>query len=305
MTDSYLALFPGQGSQKVGMGRELSANSEIARHFFDHAQSILGFDLAQICFEGPEESLTSTAIAQPAILTISTICFEIAKEKNLSFSCAAGHSLGEYSALVAANAISFDDAVLLVHKRGRYMQEAVPIGSGKMLAILGKEVAEIEAAIAKIEQGIAQIANDNSPGQVVVAGDNSGIESLQKILSGSKIIELNVSAPFHCALMREAEIALRKDLKLLSISLPTFPVISNFYAKELNTAEEIREALALQVCGRVRWVESMQHAIKKLPFKGAIEFGTGAVLSGLLKRVKPEIPRFSAGAVEEIDKLIK
>ena len=204
MTNSYLALFPGQGSQKVGMGKELSANSEIARHFFDRAQKALGFDLANMCFDGPEDALTSTAIAQPAILTVSSICFELAKEKKLNIACAAGHSLGEYSALVAAEALSFDDAVLLVHKRGRYMQEAVPVGSGKMLAILGKEVKEIEAAIAQLEQGIAQIANDNSPGQVVVAGDNKGIENLQKILAGSKIIELKVSAPFHCALMTAA-----------------------------------------------------------------------------------------------------
>jgi [acyl-carrier-protein] S-malonyltransferase len=303
MADNYLALFPGQGSQKVGMGKELYAESEIARHFFDRAQKALGFNLGKICFEGPEEALTSTAVAQPAILTVSSICFEIAKEKKLNFSCSAGHSLGEYSALVAAAALSYEDAVLLVHKRGTYMQEAVPVGSGKMLAILGKEVSEIEGAIAQLEDGVAQIANDNAPGQIVVAGDNAGIDNLQKVMAGAKMIELKVSAPFHCALMREAELALRKDLSSLNILQPQFPVISNYYAKQLTTVEEIREALALQVCARVRWVESMQYALNHFKCAAAIEFGTGAVLSGLMKRINPEIPRLSAGSVAEIAKL--
>lgn len=303
MTDGYLALFPGQGSQKVGMGKELVESSPIARDYFDRAQKMLGFDLAKICFEGPEDSLTATSIAQPAILTVSTICFEIAKTHKLTFSAGAGHSLGEYSALVASGALSFDDAVLLVHKRGKYMQEAVPAGTGKMLAVLGKEITEIESAIQQIEEGLAQIANDNSPGQVVVAGDVAGITNLQKVLSGTKMIELKVSAPFHCALMHQAEVALRKDLAALTIEEPAFPIISNYHAKPVTSVEEIRESLGLQVCGRVRWVESMRYALESFGPKAAIEFGTGAVLTGLMKRISPETARLNAGTIGEIAKL--
>lgn len=290
-----IALFPGQGSQKVGMGKDLLEASPIAADLFSRARAALGFDLAAICFDGPEERLTATAIAQPAILTISTICFEMAKEHSLRFECAAGHSLGEYSALVAAGAICFDDAVVLVHKRGTYMQEAVPAGAGKMIAILGKEIADIEQAIAQVETGIAQIANDNSPGQVVVAGDADGIDSLQKVLAGSKIIELKVSAPFHCALMKQAEINLRKDLAQLSIKPPTFPIISNFHARALMAPDDIREALALQVCGRVRWVECMNLAATQYQITRGIEFGAGNVLTGLLKRINPAVERITAG----------
>ncbi len=299
--NKIIALFPGQGSQKIGMGKELASSSDEAAEIFRRAEKALGFSLADICFNGPEEKLTATAIAQPAILTVSTICFEIFRGKKAVFSCAAGHSLGEYSALVAAGAISYDDAVALVHKRGRYMQEAVAAGAGKMIAVLGKEIPEIEQALTQVTEGVAEIANDNSPGQVVAAGDVAGIDQLQKILAGSKIVELKVSAPFHCRLMKSAEVNLRKDLAVLNVKLPEFPVISNYHARPLDTVDEIRESLALQVCGRVRWVESMRCAISHFQTGMALEFGAGNVLTGLLKRIDGAVERKNIASIADAE----
>ena len=298
--NNILALFPGQGSQKVGMGKELYQSNEIAKESFLLADRELGFPLSKLCFEGPAEELTLTHIAQPAILTVSVICYQIYKSKFKDFSLpaiAAGHSLGEYSALVAAEAIKFEDALHLVHKRGRYMQEAVPQGEGSMLAILGKEVAEIEEAIEKIEQGLVEIANVNAPGQIVVAGHIKALEELKKIMSGSKIIELNVSAPFHCKLMQPAADNLKKDLAKTDFMPCKFPVISNQSALPVKEAEEIRKQLELQVCGRVKWVESIQYAITNYSPLASYEFGAGNVLNGMLKRISPQIARINIDPV--------
>lgn len=293
------ALFPGQGSQKIGMGLSLHQNSDIARTLFARADRALGFPLSQICFEGPEENLTSTEITQPAILTVSTICYAVASALHPSIVGAAGHSLGEYSALVAADAIDFEDAVTLVHKRGRFMQQAVPAGEGKMVAVLGSDVDTITAALEKVTSGTAQIANDNAPGQIVIAGSRAGVDEFLEHLKG-KAKELAVSAPFHCSLMKSAENSLRRELETLKIRSPRFPVISNFYSRPLSDPEEIRESLALQVCGTVRWVESMQYAQSKFAPDQMMEFGHGTVLTGLLKRIAPEMPRTSVGSLEEL-----
>lgn len=286
-----LALFPGQGSQKVGMGHKSYETQEIAKELFQIADKALGFGLSKICFEGPADQLTNTAIAQPAILTVSVICYEIFARSGQSNNivAAAGHSLGEYSALVAAGAISFADAVLLVHKRGRYMQEAVPKGQGTMVAVLGKEVAEIEEALAKVTTGVAQAANINAPGQVVVAGDVAGVDAFKAALNGGKIIPLEVSAPFHCKLMKPAADNLAKDLDALNINKCRFPVYANFTAKAVVEPKDIRQNLKDQVCGRVRWVECMTNAISEQKPTGALEFGEGKVLNGLLKKINKEV----------------
>jgi [acyl-carrier-protein] S-malonyltransferase len=286
-----LALFPGQGSQKVGMGKKSYESQELAKEMFNMADKALGFSLSKICFEGPADQLTNTAIAQPAILTVSVICYEIFAKSGQANNivAAAGHSLGEYSALVAAGALSFSDAVLLVHKRGKYMQEAVPKGQGTMVAVLGKEVAEIEEAIAKVTTGIVQAANINAPGQVVVAGDIAGVEGFKAALNGGKVIPLDVSAPFHCKLMKPAADNLARDLDALTINKCLFPVYANFSARAVTEASEIRQNLKDQVCGRVRWVQSMNNAIAEQQPTQALEFGEGRVLNGLLKKINKEL----------------
>jgi [acyl-carrier-protein] S-malonyltransferase len=305
MTDIF-TLFPGQGSQKVGMGRELFDRQPLAKELFDRADKALGFSLSQICFEGPVDKLTMTEIAQPAILTVSTICFNLARLRSSSerIVAAAGHSLGEYSALVAAEAIDFEDAVTLVNKRGRYMQEAVPVGTGKMVAVLGKEVADVEAALAQVTGEIAQIANVNAPGQIVVAGSAAGISEFVAKLGAAKVIELQVSAPFHCTLMKPAEERLRVDLASITVRKPVFPVYQNFTATCSDDPETIRENLALQVCGRVRWVECVQNAVKERAPQAGWEYGAGNVLTGLLKRIDSSLARVNIESADSLERAL-
>lgn len=295
-----LGMFPGQGSQKVGMGQSYCSSSTAIRSssatkILAEADSALGFKLSKIINEGPIEELTKTAIAQPAILTISCIAFQIYREEGGSLPVVAlGHSLGEYSSLVAAGSLAFNDAVRLVHFRGQYMQEAVPVGSGRMVAVLGKEVGELEEALAKTTVGVAEIANVNAPGQIVVAGDKAGIDAFTAQLPGAKIVELQVSAPFHCSLMKPAADKLRMHLNDTTFKKPEFPIIANYSAKEVSEPNEIRESLYNQVCGRVRWIESMQQAIKIFEPEIALEFGEGNTLQGLLKRIDGSLAKDSA-----------
>ena len=301
---NIFALFPGQGSQKVGMGRQLFEHYDIAKELFAKADEALGFSLSQICFEGPADKLTLTEITQPAILTVSTICFRLAQMQPQAGAhkivAAAGHSLGEYSALVAADAISFEDAVRLVNKRGRYMQEAVPVGTGRMVAVLGKEVAELQAAIDASGVEVAEIANINAPGQIVVAGSVAGVAGFVEKLGTAKVIDLPVSAPFHCSLMKPAEERLRVDLAGISVKTPKFPVYQNFTASFTNDPETIRENLALQVCGRVRWVECVENVLKEKTPDAVWEYGAGNVLTGLVKRINSGVARVNIDSPESL-----
>lgn len=304
---NIFALFPGQGSQKVGMGRQLFEQYDLAKQLFHQADEALGFSLSQTCFEGPADKLTLTEIAQPAILTVSTICFRLAQASGQADShtivAAAGHSLGEYSALVAADAISFEDAVRLVNKRGRYMQEAVPVGTGRMVAVLGKDVTELQAAIDASNFEVAQIANINAPGQIVVAGSVAGVASFIEKLGAAKIIDLPVSAPFHCSLMKPAEERLRVDLAAIKINTPKFPVYQNYTASGTSDPETIRENLAMQVCGRVRWVECVENALKEKSPEAVWEYGAGNVLTGLVKRINSSVARVNIDSPEALASL--
>lgn len=306
MSENILALFPGQGSQKVGMGQALvqagSSCAALAKEYFERADQALGFKLSEICFSGPAERLTATEIAQPAILTVSTICYQLAQTNNrvVQPKVAAGHSLGEYSALVAAQALEFEQAVVLVHKRGRYMQSAVAAGVGKMSAVIGLEVDALEDKIAQVTDGIVQIANINAPGQIVVSGEAAAVDQLTALLSGVKVMPLSVSAPFHSSLMEPAAFKLKQDLDAVKISAPKFPIISNFSATAVSQPEEIRKALYDQVCGRVRWVESINYAVQNFEIAASAEFGEGAVLSGMIKRITASLKRNTFGTPQEL-----
>jgi [acyl-carrier-protein] S-malonyltransferase len=292
-----VALFPGQGSQVIGMGRDFLSgeHKEIALNFFQKGSDALGFDLKELCLEDKNNLLNQTAFAQPAILTVNTIAF-FAKRGNYNVLVGAGHSLGEYSALVASGAIDFSEAVKLVHKRGLYMQEAMPLSTDKdregvMVAILGVELELIEEAILKSETDdgfITDVANINAPGQVVISGHRKGVNRTvtyleQKLGKKVKSIPLPVSVPSHSRLMREAALKLGKGLEVIPIKAPSFPIICNVTAKATIDPTEIKEALLAQLCGRVRWVESMHRG--KEYCGEFVEFGHGEVLTGLLKRI--------------------
>jgi [acyl-carrier-protein] S-malonyltransferase len=290
-------LFPGQGSQAVGMGRELADKFPAARAIFEQADAALGFPLSQLCFEGPEEQLKLTENTQPAILTASIAAAMVLREelsqRGLQCAMAAGHSLGEYSAHVAAGTISFPDAVRAVRNRGRYMQEAVPAGQGAMAAVLGMSAdAVAEACIAVAQETAAAVAaaNMNSPEQIVISGAAAAVEraaALCKERGAKRTVMLPVSAPFHCTLMQPAQDRLAVDLEAIEFLNPRFPVIANVDADWVTTGNAARERLVRQVTGAVRWVECEQQLISA----GAthfIEVGPGKVLCGLLRQLDRE-----------------
>ena len=298
----FAALFPGQGSQSVGMGQAFAEQSALAQDIFAQADRALNFPLSKLCLEGPADSLTLTQNAQPAILTVSYIAFAAAE---LQPAAGAGHSLGEYTALVAAKSISFDDAVALVHKRGCYMQEAVPAGKGKMAAIMGGSDEAIAEAIAQIKGQTVEVANYNSPGQTVVAGSAEGIDEFGKLIAaaGAKVIPLNVSAPFHCSLMAPAAERLAKDLDAISFSDPIFPIYSNVEAMPIASGAAARELLKKQVTSSVRWTESMQNLVAGQSVTHTVEFGSGGVLSKLMKRIVSGVERLEIADPAAIEKV--
>ncbi len=272
-------VFPGQGSQSIGMGKDL------AEKYLDQANEILGFDLKQICFAGPEEELKKTEITQPAILTVSVAAFESLKAKGVPMPAAvAGHSLGEYSALVAAAALSFQDAVKIVNLRGKFMQQAVPLGEGAMSAIIGAENDKIKEICASV--GNVWPANFNSPGQVVISGKKASVETAGakiKEAGAKRVIPLAVSAPFHCPLMQPAADNLKAELDKIEVKDAQIPVVANVTANYVTKASEIRDLLIKQVTSPVLWEDS----VKKMLEQGIntfVEVGSGKVLSGLIKK---------------------
>jgi [acyl-carrier-protein] S-malonyltransferase len=292
-------LFPGQGSQKVGMGRALFDGHAAARAVFEEADAALGFSLSKLCFEGPEAELTLTANAQPAILATSIAALRVLEaETDLRPAVVAGHSLGEYSALVAAGALGLADAVRLVNLRGRFMQEAVPAGVGAMAAIIGLDAADVAALCEESAQGqVVSAANLNGGGQIVIAGEKGAVEraAAGAKARGAKMAKmLAVSAPFHCALMQPAADRLAGELARVSFSRPRIPVVTNVEAAPNEDAARIADLLTKQVTGSVRWEESVQR-IAGLGVTKAIEVGAGNVIAGLVKRIAPTIEVHGAG----------
>jgi [acyl-carrier-protein] S-malonyltransferase len=297
-------LFPGQGSQKVGMGRALHEAEPAARAVFAEADAALGTSLSRLCFEGPEEQLTLTANAQPAILTVSIAALRVLEARtSLRPGVVAGHSLGEYSALVAAGALRFADAVRLVHLRGKFMQEAVPAGVGAMAAILGLDAAVVAAVCQESAGGeVVSPANLNGGGQVVIAGHKSAVERAcvaAKARGAKRAVPLAVSAPFHCALMQPAEDKLAAELARVEIAAPRIPVVTNVEAAPNQDPARARALLARQVTAAVRWEESVQR-LGAMGVRRAIELGAGNVLGGLVRRIAPEMVVDSAGDPEAI-----
>jgi [acyl-carrier-protein] S-malonyltransferase len=273
-------VFPGQGSQKVGMGKDFHDRSPLARELFSRADEVLGFRLSEICFADPEEKLKLTAYTQPALLAVSFIAFRLLEAEP---ALAAGHSLGEYSALVASGSLRFEDALLLVHKRGRYMQEAVPPGAGAMAAVLGVTYDEVRSAVGRASRGVVEIANWNSDDQTVIAGEAAAVDEALSLLEGARSVKLPVSAPFHTSLMRPAEERLAADLDGVEFRDLKFPVICNVDARPVRRGDEARDALKRQVSRPVLWQSTMT-VFQKEGVDAVAELGPGRVLSGLLKR---------------------
>ncbi len=273
---------PGQGSQAVGMGRAFFESSPKARELFDRADRALGFPLSKLCFEGPEEELRLTRNTQPALVVASVVAFACLDVEPV---VAAGHSLGEYAALVAAGTLTLEDAVVLVRKRGGYMQEAVPVGVGAMAAILGAPGDAVREAVTRVEDGVVEVANWNSPDQVVISGDTRAVDRAIELIKPPRSVLLPVSAPFHSRLMAPAEERLAADLERVEFRDPRFPVVCNVDARPVRTGAEARDALRRQVSRPVLWLQSMEAMRAAAPFEAVVETGPGKVLTGLLKRI--------------------
>jgi [acyl-carrier-protein] S-malonyltransferase len=286
-------LFPGQGSQQPGMGKDLADNFPVARKVFEEVDEALGFHISHLCFEGPAETLQLTENTQPAILSVSVAILRAMEAEGFPRpQHVAGHSLGEYSALVAAGALSLTDAARTVRARGRYMQEAVPSGQGAMAAVIGAELVEIERICSEVSQGqVCAPANINSSNQVVIAGNTEAIDRAIELLKergAKRVVKLNVSAPFHCALMMPAQARLAADLVALSLDDLRIPLVSNVDAAEVRKALDARDSLVRQVSSPVRWLESVELLISK-GVDTFVEVGPGKVLSGLMRQISREV----------------
>ena len=298
-------VFPGQGAQKVGMGKDFFDNYDVAKKMFKEADEALGYSIMKMCFEGPEEDLKLTANTQPAILTISCIATEILKENGVQPEITGGHSLGEYSALVAAGVLKFQDAVALVHKRGAYMQEAVPVGEGGMAAIIGvdrEKIVEICQSVSA--ESPVQAVNFNCPGQIVIAGATRGVELAVEELKAAgakKAVILPVSAPFHSTLMKPAAEKLAVELDKVTLSDAKIPVVANVNAQVLTKAEDIKASLVAQAASPVLW-EDCVAKMKEFGADVLLEAGPGKTLCGFNRRIDKSIKSLNVEDVESLEK---
>lgn len=298
-------VFPGQGSQRVGMGRDLAATFEAARRTYEEADDVLGWSLSKLCFEGPEDELTLTKHTQPAILTTSIAVLRVLRERGLAFDVVAGHSLGEWTALVAAGALELRDAVRLTHLRGTYMQEAVAVGTGAMAAVMGLGLDAVRAACEQASQPGEPVepANLNGGGQVVISGHAAAVDRAIPACTaaGAKLArKLAVSAPFHCSLMKPAADRLAAALAGVTVAAPSVPVVANVTADLVTDPARVADLLVQQVTAPVRWEESVE-TIAKLGVTRAYELGAGAVLKGLVKRIAKSIEITTIGEPHEVE----
>ena len=296
-------LFPGQGSQYAGMGKSLAETFPSAKRVFEEADDALGFSLSRLCFEGPEEQLKLTENQQPALVAVSTAALAVLREKGVEPDFVAGHSLGEYSALVAAGSLNFSDALRLVRKRGRYMQEAVPEGVGAMAALLQLPEGKLDGVLAEAAQGeVVTAANLNSPAQIVIAGHAGAVKraaDLAKAAGARRAMLLQVSAPFHCPLMKPAQERLKVDLDATGFRELSVPLINNWAATQIRTGAEAREGLYQQVPNPVRWSDSIR-AIAQAGATKFFEVGPGGVLTGLLRNINASLESKKAGEASDM-----
>ncbi|GIN07342.1 malonyl CoA-acyl carrier protein transacylase [Shouchella clausii] len=300
-------LFPGQGSQKVGMGATLFAEDSLAKEVLERADKALGFPLSEIIEHGPEEKLKQTAYAQPALVTMSTAVLQLFRDADIQADFVAGHSLGEYSALVACKSLTFEDAITLVHQRGTLMEEAVPQGQGAMAAVLGLNKEELEEVASEIaaDGEVAELANLNCPGQIVLSGTAKGIEQaavLAKQKGAKRVLPLAVSGPFHSSLMKPAADQFKQALEQAPFANPTVPLIANVTAEVTDAPEVIREQLAEQIYSPVRFEESVRRMIE-LGVDTFIEIGAGNVLCGLVRKIDRNLRTFAVSDRESFEKM--
>jgi len=299
-------LFPGQGSQFVGMGKQLYEQYRIARQVFEQADRALGFKISELCFNGPEESLKKTELTQPALLTVSAAATAVLKDAGYAPAVVAGHSLGEYSALEAAGAIAFEDAVVLVNKRGRYMQQAVPQGQGAMAALLKLPEGKLDAVLSEARDGeVVTAANFNSPDQIVIAGHAAAVTramDLAKQAGAKRAIALAVSAPFHSPLMKPAQDNMKRELDATRFNDLSVPLINNWRASEITTGDAARESLYHQIPNPVLWTDSVR-ALAQRGIRRFVEVGAGTVLVGLCRSIDPSLKGVSFGSPADLEKV--
>jgi [acyl-carrier-protein] S-malonyltransferase len=308
MSKRLAYIFPGQGSQYSGMGSELAAKYPASRKVFEEADDALGFSISQLCFSGTAEELQLTENTQPAILTTSIATLRAMEAEGMNApEFVAGHSLGEYSALVAAGALSLADAVKTVRLRGRFMQEATPVGSGAMAAVMGADVKSVQEICSEAQEGdVCSPANINSPNQIVIAGNVAAVDraiTLFKERLGKRAIKLSVSAPFHCALMKPAQERLAVELEKIEFHDLRLPLITNVDAAAISSGQEARNALVRQVSSPVRWLESMQLLIQE-GVQTFVEVGPGKVLCGLLRAIERNANCLNVGDAESLEKAV-